>query len=553
VDDTKAARTARARRGNEELPERKPAPGKVFLKWFGIMALVLFGIAGGAAMYANAKFLGAKSFPEIFIAPFNTASSLRDPRKYFPGQDRITILCLGLDRNIFHSKKDPKLNGMPYTKGSRSDVMMIASLDLVNQTVSIISVPRDTRVQLPGKRSYSKINQAHADGGIPYTQKAVEEFLGVPIDHHVVIKQEAIQKLVEALGGITVDVPMDMDYDDNWGQLHIHLKEGKGQHLNGEQIVGFMRYRHGDPQGDLGRIKRQQQVIQVLSQEAKNPSILFKAPGLIDAIQQYVQTDLTPEQQLALASLFHKVQPANIQTASLPTEGTDTIDGINYVIPDEYGKSAAVDWILRGNRDAMNRLIRVELKNASGDRELYGKVYDCLRHYGFEVVRAGRAEGDPKPATRAVQLSSMKGAARRVLEVLGIRSDVTKEEGDPWGPDVTLYVGQDLAENQTVTLTELWPDLPERPARSRRQRVVRARRDNGTVRVRSVEPDSASEEKPEEKPEETHMDVPGTADPASAPEPANSTTPTPAPTSAPAPDGDTSSTPPATPGTSSGE
>lgn len=549
MDDTNAARAARARREYEEVPERRPRRGKALLKWIAFLSLALFCAAAGAAMYANAKFLGVKSLPGLLTAPFETANTLRDPRKYFPGQDRITVLCLGLDRNIFHSKKDPKLNGMPYTKGARSDVMMIASLDLVNQTVSILSVPRDTRVQLPGKRSYAKINQAHADGGIPYTKEAVEEFLGISIDHHVVIKQEAIQKLVDALGGISVDVPMDMDYDDNWGQLHIHLKEGKDQHLNGEQIVGFMRYRHGDPQGDLGRIKRQQQVIQVLSQQAKNPATLLKATALIDAIQKYVQTDLTPEQQLALASLFHKVETANIQTASLPTEGTDTIDGVNYVIPDDYGKEAAVDWIIRGNRDAMNRLIRVELKNTSGDRELYGKVYDCLRHYGFDVVRAGRVSGDPKPSTRAVQLSNMKGAARRVLEVLGIRSDVTKEEGDPWGPDVTLYVGQDMAQNQTVALSDLWPEMPDRPARSsRRIRTARVRRENASVRIRSVEPEQATEEKPEEKPTEQPLDVPGTADPAPTPDPAASPS-----GAAAAPSGETSSTPSTEPKVSSGE
>src|SRR5205085_30027 len=110
--------------------------------------------------------------------------ALMNPRQAFPGQDKITVLCLGLDRNIYHGKshKDP-LNGQPYTKGSRSDVMMVATLDLAKGTVSILSVPRDTRVQLPGKHHWSKINQAHADGGIPYTRQTVEEFLNTKLDH----------------------------------------------------------------------------------------------------------------------------------------------------------------------------------------------------------------------------------------------------------------------------------------------------------------------------------------------------------------------------------
>jgi hypothetical protein len=350
----------------------------------------------------------------------------------------------------------------------------------------------------------------------------------------VVIKQEAIQQVVDALGGLTVDVPMDMDYDDDWGQLHIHLKEGKNQLLKGEDIVGFMRFRHGDPEGDIGRIKRQQQVIQVLGEQAKNPATLLKAGPLIDAIKKYIQTDLTPEQQLALAHLFRKVETGNIQAVSLPIEGTDTIDGINYVIPDEYGKEAAVDWILRGNRDAMNRLIRVEVKNASGDRELYNKVADCLQHYGFDVSRGGRMSGDPKSATRIVQLSKLRGAARRVREVLGAAGDVEKEEGEAWGPDVTIYVGQDLQSSQTVTLSDLWPEIPDRPARRRRSnRTVRTRRDSDSVRVRTVDPDESANPKDDEPAADERLDVPGTADPSP---PGEGVTPgTPSGDSAPAP------------------
>ncbi len=437
-------------------PRRRRSSGwRTTLKVGALLFLAVFiGTLAGAALLWQKWSGGKSSLGDMF----HTVGVLVDPAQAFPGQDRLTVLCLGLDRNIF-TTRDPKLkhlNGMPYTKGSRSDVMMVASLDLKHQAVSILSIPRDTRVILPGKSHYSKINQAHADGGIPYTMETVEQFLGCKLDHYVVIKQEAIQHVVDSLGGVKVKVPHDMDYDDSWGQLHIHLREGE-QVLNGEQAVGFMRFRH-DREGDFGRIKRQQQVIQTLGQEAKSPAVIAKAPGLIDAIRKYVQTDLTPDQQLALAKLFNKMDPANIQTAQLPVLDTATIRNVSYVIPDDDRKEAAVDWIIHGNPDAMNRMIRVEMLNASGDPELYGKVYDCLRHYGFNVVRAGRARGK-REASHAVQHSAVKGAARQVLKVLGVNGTV--EKGADAVTDVTLYVGQDLANSRVLAMADLWPPIPE--------------------------------------------------------------------------------------------
>lgn len=506
-------------RGAQPVEDYEPPRWRRVLKALGILLLVLFCGTAGAAIYLNGKAMGVESSNplEYLVKVRETTQVLRDPRKYFPGQDQITVLCLGLDRNIFRSR-NPKLNGMPYTKGARSDVMMVARLDLVRGTASILSIPRDTRVLLPRKRYHTKINQAHADGGIPYTREAVEEFLGITIDHHVVIKQEAIEEIVDALGGLRIKVDKDMDYDDNWGQLHVHLKQGE-QILKGSDVVGYIRFRH-DAEGDLGRIRRQQQVIQVLSEAVKDPSVLLKAAGLIEAVDRYIATDFTKEQRLALAHLFHKIQPANIQTVSLPILGTDTIDGISYVIPDDYGKEAAVDWIINGNVEAMNRLIKVEIRNASGDRGLYNQVYDCLRHYGFEVVRGGREPGDPQPTTRAVQRSNLRGAARRVLEQLGVRADVSKEDGDPWGPDVTLYIGEDLASNEIVNNRDYWPEMPVRPARRRLVQRSRPRRSESLVRVKSVEQETPAEEPvaeqaPAETPAEPPLDVPGAADPPS--------------------------------------
>jgi len=500
---------------------RRGSIWKRTFKVLGVILLLVLAAGAGAGLSLLQRFNGQDNILTTIRTLGTTAGAIQDPRRQFPGKDRIVILCLGLDRNIVRSR-DPRINGMPTTRDSRSDVMMIASLDLANQSVSILSIPRDTRVKLPGRRSYSKINEAHARGGIPYTRQAVEEFLGMPVDYHVVIKQEAIQSVVDSLGGVTVDVEKSMDYDDSWGQLHIHLKEGE-QLLDGEQVVGYMRFRH-DPEGDFGRIRRQQQVIQALAGQVKRPEILVRAASLITAIREYVKTDLSPEQQLALATLFHKTDTNQLVTVQLPVSDTATVGGVSYVIPDDGRKQHVVDWILRGSVDAMNPLVRVELKNASGDPELYQKVYRVLRHAGFLVWRAGKSR-EALTATRVLQRGSMKGSGNRVMAVLGLKGTVEALKGS--GPEVTLLVGQDLAGSTEILFADTLEDLPDSPRsfvrridfddegyQPRRRRARQKAEAPLKVEVKSLET-------PEEKDPGTEppLEIPGSADPGTPPPP----------------------------------
>jgi len=493
---------------------------------FKVFLLVLFLLIGagvGAASFLLGRFYNVNPLVGI-TKVVDTFQAMDHPEREFPGRSRVNILCLGLDRNIIISR-DPRINGQPSTRNARSDVLMVVSVDFANDTVSVLSVPRDTRVRLGGDGRYAKINEAHSRGGVQDTKQTVEAFLGIEIDHYVVIKQEAIQALIEKIGGLKLTVDKDMHYDDNWGQLHIHLDKGEYV-LNGEQVVGFMRFRY-DREGDFGRIRRQQQVIQALSAQASNPALLMKAIGLIDVVEKYIKTDLSKQQQVALGHLIHKIGQENIVTLSLPVADTITLDGISYVIADEDRKEAAADWIVRGNEASMNRLITVEVKNQSGDPALYQKTYDCLRHHGFRVRHGGRAEGESLTASRAVQRTNLRGSARRVFEVLGISGSVTREEED--GPDVTLYVGQDLAGSHVLAVPELWPEPPARiptvyPRGERQARRRGGRRDDDLPRVRvraADEPDVAPE------PVDPEPVNPPAPDPAPEPAPAPAPDPTP--------------------------
>ena len=180
---------------------------------------------------------------------FFAQSSLLDRAKETPkdelltAKDKATIMIMGVDE-----RSDDV---------GRSDTLMVATIDPQKNEASLLSIPRDTRVAIP-KNGYDKINAAYAYGGEKLTQRTVEDFLGIRMDHYVIINTHAFQKIIDAIGGIDIDVEKRMYYEDPWdddGGLVIDLRPGR-QHMDGKTAVTYVRYR--DEEGDIGRVKRQQ-------------------------------------------------------------------------------------------------------------------------------------------------------------------------------------------------------------------------------------------------------------------------------------------------------
>ncbi|MCX7643361.1 MAG: LCP family protein, partial [Armatimonadetes bacterium] len=194
-----------------------------------------------------------------------------------------------------------------------------------------------------------KINTAHAIGGPELLKQVIEEQFGIQIHHFVQVTYEAFVKLVDLVGGIDIFVEYDMHYDDNWGKLHIHLQRGF-HHLNGEQALGFVRYRskgyrkfcpkckvkitHWDPRGDLGRIERQQLFLKELAKKLLRPGMVTKLPKLVSIAHQYVATDMSVRTLLSLANFARQLNLDNIRTATLPGVGARNSFLGSIVIPD---------------------------------------------------------------------------------------------------------------------------------------------------------------------------------------------------------------------------
>lgn len=225
------------------------------------------------------------------------------------------ILVMGVDRVL-----DAPI-GSPESFNGRSDSMLLIRLDPINRSVNILSIPRDTQVPIPDY-GVTKINAANVYGGAALAQVVVSEKLnGVEIDRYVRLDTSGLSALVDALGGIEVNVPKRMKYKDNTQKLNIDLYPGM-QTLNGEQAEGFARFRH-DEEGDIGRIKRQQIVLKAVKAKIANPAVVLHLPDLINVMQKHVDSNLSFDEMMAIATFSMTLKPDQIQANSLKGRPSD--------------------------------------------------------------------------------------------------------------------------------------------------------------------------------------------------------------------------------------
>ncbi|MFN8551693.1 MAG: LCP family protein [Candidatus Obscuribacterales bacterium] len=249
---------------------------------------------------------------------------------------RMNVLLMGVDSNG---------RGTQRFTGTRSDTMILVSLDPESQKVGMISIPRDSRLKLAGDHGVDKINAAHALGGPKLSVETVEENFNIPIDHYMVIDVQGLKKVFEVLGPIEVVVERPMHYNDWAGGLHVALEPGVHR-LTPVQAEEYVRFRH-DPRGDIGRTERQQWFLRALANKFKEPSVLLKLPELFKLANQYVVTDLSAEEMAKIASFGKDIKPNQIASATLPGHAT-CIHGGSYWLPD-YEGSAVVLNRLAGN------------------------------------------------------------------------------------------------------------------------------------------------------------------------------------------------------------
>lgn len=268
---------------------------------------------------AMAALVGLFGFGYIYVANTAFRQAVQgmwaggDPKRAFGGRSAITLMVLGKDEDRDNRDQIMSTN-------ARSDAILLARLDFDAKTIQILSIPRDTRVHIPGTRGYSKINAAHSIGGPELTAETIHDFLGVIPDASLVVDYKMLQHVIDQLGGVTVNVDKKLDYDDNWGNLHVHLNPGT-QTLNGVDAMGFVRYRHaneGSADSDFTRIGRQQEMLQSVKGRMRDPATWMHVPGALEIVRKEMNGSLTYPQLVALATFARSVPKERTAMHVLP-------------------------------------------------------------------------------------------------------------------------------------------------------------------------------------------------------------------------------------------
>ncbi len=289
---------------NSNIPPRKASKKRRIWPWLLMLAVFLTAALGGAYFASNSlteKPLEKKQSEELLTA-----------------KDKATIMIMGVD------ERDDDVG--------RSDTLMIASIDPKTNQASLLSVPRDTRVKIKG-HGFDKVNAAYAYGKERLSQDTVENLLGVNIDHYIIINTKSFKKIIDAIGGIDIDVPKRMHYEDPWdddGGLIIDFQPGM-QHMDGAKAVTYVRYR--DEEGDLGRIRRQQDFVRACMEKIVSPAIIPKLPSVIKEVMGSIETDLSFRQLLEFAGTLKESKNNGLKTDMVPGKPL-YIEGISYWIPD---------------------------------------------------------------------------------------------------------------------------------------------------------------------------------------------------------------------------
>ena len=278
----------------------------MFIIFAGIL-LSIFILADNESFLLS-HFGGDSPITRVFLNLSKTGSS-KEHANFFPfGLKRQNILLLGVDSN---NDTDADI-----WKGTRTDTIIVVNIDPQTKSINALSIPRDSKVYLPHNAGVNKINAAHAIGGINMVKETVENTLGIHIDRYIMIHDDAVKEIVNAMGGIDIYVEKPMHYNDYTDNLHINLTKGNHR-LTGEEAAGYLRFRH-DALGDIGRTQRQQWFIRSLIKELQTPKAITKIPEIITTSVKYIKTDMSVYEMSQYAALARQIDINNTVTAMLP-------------------------------------------------------------------------------------------------------------------------------------------------------------------------------------------------------------------------------------------
>lgn len=305
--------------------------------------------------------------------------------------------------------------------GYRTDVIFVVNFNSVTNKVKVVSIPRDTMVnwdeeqrdrlqEYTGKYVYTtKLNEMTSYSGIEYIRQftidELEKILDINIDNYVIVTTDAFRKLVDAIGGVEVEVPAlsngeGLHYDDNYQDLHIHLEPGL-QTLDGEQAEGLVRFRKGYAEGDVGRIKTQQIFLDAFANKILSPSTFTKLPQIASVIFDTVTTDMKLTEVTGYLKYLKDFNSENIAFYIVPGEAEYVNSKWYYVIDDSelpaFRNEVFHDVTPAGAEEAapvIDMAVSIEILNSTATSGLAAREKERLENAGYTVSNIGNYTPD---------------------------------------------------------------------------------------------------------------------------------------------------------------
>lgn len=366
---------------------------------FLVSIITIFAITFGTGLFIGRQL-------EVMIFSPDDAAGLT-------GKDRVNVLIMGIDA------RRTELN-------SRSDTMIVASIDKRNNKAALVWIPRDTRIEVkPGVST--KINSINLLKGPEAACEAVGDLLGCEVKYYVIVNFTGFAKVIDTLGGVKIDVESDMYHYDPDPTLNINLSKGE-QVLNGQDALRYVRYR-GGPTADIGRTGRQQKFVKALAEQMFSGGNILKLPQLVPELMANVRTNMTAGEALRMAKIAKKFDPANIVTQTLPGYSfTDPRTGASYWEADREIAQGIIDDLFNGKtyevaQDPPNWQGRSNSSYKNGDTE------DNLSHDAGNIAGGNEGSGD---GTEAVSGGNSQAGEENSLSsnTEGQNSSVTPENNN---------------------------------------------------------------------------------------------------------------------------
>jgi len=319
----------------------------------------------------------------------------------------------------------------------RADTIVFLSISPKTKDVLILSIPRDTRVEIPG-RGMDKINHAYAFGGEKLISKTVSSFLDVPIHFYAVADFIGFVNIIDELGGVEIDVEKEMYYVDKAGGVEINLYPGK-QILDGEKALQYIRFRH-DKLGDLGRIKRQQKLALAVIKKMISFDSITKIPQISEGMKGYIETNIKAQDAIAFANLFRGINQEKFRVETVQSKPV-YIEGVSYLEPNVEEVQQRVKSLIYGRNSGM----KVEVLNGNAMSGIAHKIAKDLELQGFEIVNIGNADNFDYEKTKIIVYSKEIDLDNQFKELFK-DFEIVKEYRTQTDLDLVIILGKDMAE-----------------------------------------------------------------------------------------------------------